>query len=110
VNNFTYLKELEARLRKTNTHNEDERGVVAIVTSPDRLESWALPIDGAVAPSAIERIVGEMVKAGKLPRSMAVEDILRDGPVKEAYRQVSARAELKPALNIALAAQQKYGF
>ena len=110
VNNFTYLKELEARLRKTNTHNEDERGVVAIVTSPDRLESWALPIDGAVAPSAIERIVGEMVKAGKLPRSMAVEDILRDGPVKEAFRHVSARAELKPALNIALAAQQKYGF
>ncbi len=43
-----------ATLRKSsersNTHNEDERGVVAIVTSPDRLESWALPIDGGIAP------------------------------------------------------------
>ena len=76
----------------------------------DRLHLDQQPIDGAVAPAAIKRIVGEMVKAGKLPRSMAVEDILRDGPVKEAFRQVSARAELKPALNIALAAQQKYGF
>ncbi|HEV8721098.1 MAG TPA: ABC transporter substrate-binding protein [Candidatus Binatia bacterium] len=110
VKNFEYLKDLEARLRRTNTHNEDEHGVVAIVTSPDRVESWALPIDGGVAPSAIERIVDEMVKRGKLTRSIPVKDILRDEPVKEAYREVSARPELKSALNIALAAQEKYGF
>jgi NMT1-like family len=110
VKNFEYLKDLEARLRKTSTHNEDERGVVAIVTSPDRVESWALPIDGAIAPSAIERIVDEMIKAGKLVRAIPVKDILCDGPVTEAYQEVSARPELKPALNIALAAQAKYGF
>jgi ABC-type nitrate/sulfonate/bicarbonate transport system substrate-binding protein len=110
VKSFEYLKDLEARLRKTNTHNEDERGVVAIVTSPDRVESWALPIDGGVAPSAIERIVGEMVKGGKLARPIPAKDILRDEPVKQAYRDVSARPELKSALNIALAAEQKYGF
>ena len=37
MKNFEYLRDLEKKLRKTNTHNEDERGVVAIVTSPDRL-------------------------------------------------------------------------
>jgi ABC-type nitrate/sulfonate/bicarbonate transport system substrate-binding protein len=110
VKNFEYLKDLEARLRQTNTHNENERGVVAIVTSPDRVESWALPIDGGVAVSAIERIVDEMVKGGKLACSIPVEDILRDEPVKAAYREVSARLELKSALNVALAAQEKYGF
>jgi ABC-type nitrate/sulfonate/bicarbonate transport system substrate-binding protein len=110
VKNFEYLKDLEARLRKTNTHNTDERGVVAIVTSPDRVESWALPIDGGIAPSAIERIVAEMVKAGKLARAIPVKDILRDDAVTEAFRQVSARPELQPALNVALAAQEKYGF
>ena len=110
VKNFEYLKDLEARLRKTNTHNADERGVVAIVTSPDRVESWALPIDGGIAPSAIERIVAEMVKAGKLARAIPVKDILRDDAVTEAFRQVSARPELQPALNVALAAQEKYGF
>ncbi|HEX9265293.1 MAG TPA: ABC transporter substrate-binding protein [Candidatus Binatia bacterium] len=110
VKNFEYLKHLEARLRKTNTHNADERGVVAIVTSPDRVESWALPIDGGIAPSAIERIVAEMVKAGKLARAIPVKDILRDDAVTEAFRQVSARPELQPALNVALAAQEKYGF
>jgi len=110
VKNFEYLKDLEAQLRKTNTHNADERGVVAIVTSPDRVESWALPIDGGIAPSAIERIVAEMVKAGKLARAIPVKDILRDDAVTEAFRQVSARPELQPALNVALAAQEKYGF
>jgi len=110
VKNFEYIKDLEARLRKTNTHNADERGVVAIVTSPDRVESWALPIDGGIAPSAIERIVAEMVKAGKLARAIPVQDILRDDAVTEAFRQVSARPELQPALNVALAAQEKYGF
>jgi NMT1-like family len=110
VGNFEYLKELEARLRKSNTHNEDERGVVAIVTSPDRVDSWALPIDGGVSPEAIQRIVDEMVRGGKLARSIPLTEILRDSAVTGAYREVSGRAELKSALARALAAQQKYGF
>ena len=110
VKNFEYLRDLEARLRKTATHNEVERGTVAIVSSPDRVESWALPIDGAVSASAIERIVNEMVKKGPLARPLPVQDILRDDAVTEAFRQVSARPELKSALNVALAAQEKYGF
>src|SRR4030095_9453114 len=94
VKNFEYLRDLEARLRRTNTHNEDERGVVAIVTSPDRLESWALPIDGGVAASAIERIVAKMQKGENPARSPRVKNILGEEPVKEAYREVSAQPEL----------------
>ena len=48
ANNFDYLHDLEARLRKL-THNEDERGLF-IGSAPDRLESWALPVDGSVEP------------------------------------------------------------
>ena len=110
VSHFEYLRDLEARLRKSRTHNEDERGTVAIVTSPDRVESWALPIDGAIPASAIERIVGEMSAKGALPNALPVADILREDAVNEAFREVSARPELKPALAIALAAQEKYGF
>jgi ABC-type nitrate/sulfonate/bicarbonate transport system substrate-binding protein len=110
VDHFEYLRELEARLRKTNTHNEDERGTVAIVTSPDRCDSWALPIDGAVAPTAIERIVREMVKAGKLKQAIPVREILRNSAVVDAFREVSARPQLKAAYDKALAAQEKYGF
>jgi hypothetical protein len=108
--NFEYLRDLEKRLRKTNTHNEDERGVVAIVTAPDRVESWAIPIDGGITSEAVQRIADEMVKSGKLSRSISARDILRDDAVKQAYREVSNRPELKTPLSIALAAQEKYGF
>jgi ABC-type nitrate/sulfonate/bicarbonate transport system substrate-binding protein len=110
MNNFAYLSDLEKRLRKTNTHNEDERGVVAIVTSPDRLENWALPIDGGITAEAVQRIADEMVKSGKLSRPIAAKDILHDDAVKQAYREVSSRPELKKPFAIALAAQEKYGF
>jgi ABC-type nitrate/sulfonate/bicarbonate transport system substrate-binding protein len=110
MNHFEYLRDLEQTLRRTNTHNEDERGVVAIVTSPDRLENWALPIDGGIAPEAVQRIADDMVKSGKLSRPMSARDILRDDAVKQAYREVSSRPELKKPFGIALAAQEKYGF
>lgn len=110
MKNFEYLRDLEKKLRKTNTHNEDERGVVAIVTSPDRLENWALPIDGGIAPEAVQRIADEMVKSGKLAQRMSAKDILRDDAVKAAYREVSSRPQLKKPFEIALAAQEKYGF
>ena len=109
VNHFEYLRELESRLRKTNTHNEDERRL-AIVTSPDRLDSWALPIEGGVEPAAIERIAQEMLWAGKLARPISIKEILRDTPVIDAYRDVSSRPGLKSALETASAAQEKYGF
>ena len=109
VKNFEYVRDLEARLRKTNTHNEDERRL-CIVTGPDRLDSWALPVDGGVAPEAVERIAAEMRAAGKLDRALSAGEILRDGPVTSAYREVSARPALKAALSTALAAVEKYGF
>ena len=110
MKNFEYLRDLEKKLRKTNTHNADERGVLAIVTSPDRLENWALPIDGGIAPEAVQRIADDMVKSGKLAQPMSAKDILRDDAVKQAYREVSSRADLKTPFGIALAAQEKYGF
>ena len=110
VKNFEYLSDLEKQLRKTNTHNEDERGVVAIVTAPDRVESWAIPIDGGIGREAVQRIADEMVKSGKLSRSVLAKDIVRDDAVKQAFKEVSSRAELKTAYGIALAAQEKYGF
>jgi hypothetical protein len=80
------------------------------VTGADRLDSWALPIDGGVAPEAIERIAKEMAAGGKLERPLAVGEILHDGAVTAAYCELSARPELKPGLHTALAAVEKYGF
>ena len=67
-------------------------------------------VDGGVAPEAIARIAAEMAASGKLDRALPAGEILRDGPVTAAYRELSARAELKPARETALAAVEKYGF
>ena len=64
VNNFQYLHDLEARLRKL-THNEDEQRLF-IASAPDRVDSWALPMDGGIERHALERIIQEMVKRGRL--------------------------------------------
>jgi ABC-type nitrate/sulfonate/bicarbonate transport system substrate-binding protein len=108
VRNFEYLHELEARLRKL-THNEDERRLF-IASAPDRVDSWALPMDGGIERRALDRIIQEMAKRGRLERSHPVEEVFRDEAVRDAYRDVSNRAKLKPAFDTAMAAVEKYGF
>ena len=90
LENFEYLHDLEARLRKL-THNEDERGLF-IASAPDRVDSWALPMDGGIERQALERIIQEMVKRGRLERPVPVEKVFRDEAVRDAYREVSSRA------------------
>ena len=108
VKNFEYLHDLETRLRKL-THNEDEQRLF-IASAPDRVDSWALPMDGGIERPALERIIGEMVKRGRLERPIPVGEVFKDDAVREAYRDVSTRGELKPAFNNAMAAVEKYGF
>ncbi|HKY08909.1 MAG TPA: ABC transporter substrate-binding protein [Candidatus Binatia bacterium] len=108
VNNFQYLYDLEKRLRKL-THNEDEQRLF-IASAPDRVDSWALPMDGGVEPQALERIIQEMVKRDRLERPVAVADVFKDDAVRAAYRDVSSRASLQPSFNAAMAVVERYGF
>jgi len=108
VSNFEYLRSLESRLRESS-HNDDERRL-SIVTSLEKVEGWALPINGGVSPQALGLVIKEMVEMGELDRSIPVEEVLRDGPVTDAYREVSGRPELQPALQKVLAVVAKYGF
>ncbi|MBI2091042.1 MAG: hypothetical protein HYT78_20260 [Deltaproteobacteria bacterium] len=108
VGHFEYLRDLEAQLRKT-THNDDERRLF-IVTGPDRVDSWALPIDGGVASETLERLLQEAASRGKIKRRIPVNEVLRDDAVRAAYKEVSSRPQLQPALQKAMAAVEKYGF
>jgi len=108
VDNYDHLRSLETRLRKTS-HNDDERRLF-IVTSPEKVDGWALPIDGGISPQALERVIQEGVSAGRLERSISVKEVLREGPVTDAYREVSSRSDVQPALQKARAAVDKYGF
>jgi hypothetical protein len=108
VANFESIRKLESELRRAS-HNEDERGM-AIVTGPEKIEGWPLPIDGGVPRETLEAVIGEMAAAGEIDNAIPVDNVLVDGPVTEAFREVSGRPELGQALDRARAAAKKYGF
>jgi NitT/TauT family transport system substrate-binding protein len=106
--NFEYLRELEGRLRK-ESHNDEERELF-IVTSLEKVDGWALPINGGVTAESLKRIIQEMTAIGYLKRPIDVESVLRDAAVKNAFQELLTRTELQPAYEKAKRAVEKYGF
>jgi hypothetical protein len=51
--NLDYLRELERRLR-SNSHNYEERELF-LVTSLEKVDGWALPVDGEVTADSLKR-------------------------------------------------------
>lgn len=106
--NFDYMRELEARLRR-ESHNEEEQRLF-IVTSLEKLDGWALPMDGGVSADTLQRIIDEMVTVGMLKHPIAVEAVLRDDAVKQAYDDLKDRPESQAAIAKAKSVVEKYGF
>jgi hypothetical protein len=52
----------------------------------------------------------EMVKRGRLKQPLSVGDLFKDDAVRDAYREVSSRAKLKPNYDKAMAVVEQYGF
>jgi hypothetical protein len=67
-------------------------------------------MDGGIERHALERIIEEMVKRGRLERPIPVQEVFKDDAVRDAYSEVSTRGELKPAFNKAMTTVEKYGF
>ncbi len=106
--NFDYLRELESRLR-SNSHNDEERELF-IVTSLEKVDGWALPIDGGVTADSLKRIIQEMTAIGELKTFVKVESLLRDSAVKEAFQELLKRPNLQPAYEKVKLVVEKYGF
>jgi ABC-type nitrate/sulfonate/bicarbonate transport system substrate-binding protein len=106
--NFDYLRDLESRLR-SQSHNDAERQLF-IVTSAEKVDGWALPIDGGVTAESLKRIIQEMVAIGNLEEPINVESLLYDSAVREAYQELVDRPELRPAHDKVKLVVEKYGF
>lgn len=68
-----------------------------MVTAPQKLEGWVMPVDGGVSRAALQQVIAETVVAESLPRAITVDDVLRDEAVREAYGGLCQRPELEPA-------------
>ncbi|HLG73732.1 MAG TPA: ABC transporter substrate-binding protein [Chloroflexota bacterium] len=105
---YDYLRDLETRLRQ-QSHNDQERSV-RIITSIEKVEGWTVPADGGVSREALARVIDEAVEFGEIDKPLAVDDVLRDQPVKEAYAALKDRPELQEIQRAVAAAVEKYGF
>ena len=106
--NFDYLRKLESRLRG-ESHNDEERELF-IVTSLEKVDGWALPIDGGVTADSLKRIMEGMVAIGDLKAAIEVESLLRDAAVKAAFQDLRKRPELQVPYDKVKAVAEKYGF
>jgi hypothetical protein len=108
VANFTYMQEVDVRMRQ-HSHNEFER-VISLAEAADAVEQSPMPMDGGVSRPALERTIEEMAELGQLDQRVAVEEVLDAGPVTTAYQELSRRPELQLALQKAHAVVEKWGF
>jgi hypothetical protein len=81
-----------------------------MVTDPDKVEAWVMPLTGAFGREAIAGVIDEMVTLGQLERTLPVDEVVRDGPITDAYRDVSSRPELQGSVRTAQALIEKYGY
>jgi hypothetical protein len=106
--NFDYLRKLESRLR-SESHSDEERELF-IVTSLEKVDGWALPIDGGVTTDSLKRIMEGMVAIGDLKAAIEVESLLRDDAVKAAFQDLRKRPELQAPYEKVKVVVEKYGF
>jgi ABC-type nitrate/sulfonate/bicarbonate transport system substrate-binding protein len=98
VANFPYVSELDARLR-VDSRNDVEHAR-RLVTSPEVCESWPMPLDGGIARAELAAIVAEEIGRGRLPAGLTVDEVLDDGPVREAYAALTAGPDAQRALAV----------
>jgi ABC-type nitrate/sulfonate/bicarbonate transport system substrate-binding protein len=92
--NFEAAHELETRIRQRYTHNEVERRL-RINVEPWPLAESLNPLDGAVPPEGVSRIIGEMVKWGEIEEPIAVDDVLRHDLMTRAFDELCSRPSLQ---------------
>ena len=106
--NFDYLRKLESRLRR-ESHNDEERELF-IVTSLEKVDGWALPIDGGVTADSLKRIIQEMTAIGDLKSRCRSGIAAPRFSRQRGYQELLKRPELQPAHEKVKLVVEKYGF
>jgi len=105
--NFAYVVDLEKRLRSASP-NEDEQAL-RMFTSPEKLETMPLPLDGQVPLKSLELIAREMKVAGDIPENFSVQGALRDEAAQQAFRDLLGQNEFKSRWKHLSKVVEKYG-
>lgn len=79
-------------------------------TSPDRLESMPLPVDGQVPLAGMKQIAQEMKRDGEIPKDFSAERALRDNAVRKAFQDLCSRKELEAQWTRVTRIVEKHGY
>src|SRR5581483_9502299 len=74
--NFDYLYDLETRMRRDFTHNEDERKLRIMRRAPN-MEDSLMPLDGQVDPGELQAVIDEMRLLGEIDTPIDARQIWR---------------------------------
>ncbi|MBI2985243.1 MAG: ABC transporter substrate-binding protein [Deltaproteobacteria bacterium] len=106
--NFEYVYNLERRLRRQSP-NADERRSKQIGGSPRQMEAMPFPIDGL--PTGFEELLEEEKEAGELDFNVPdVKDVCDLNLVKEAFKELKEREELKAEFERVSAVVRRLGY
>ena len=106
--NFLYLYNLEKRLRFQSPEPGESETRFANA-SPEICERWPFPIDGL--PSGFEALLEEEREAGELNYDVPpIREVCALDLVREAFRELTQREELKPEFERAQAVVQRLGY
>ena len=106
--NFSYIYNLEKRLR-FQSPEPGECETRFANASPEICERWPFPIDGL--PSGFEALLEEEREAGQLNYEVPpIREVCALDLVREAFRELTAREELKPEFERAQAVMQRFGY
>lgn len=105
--NFEYVYQLEKRLRRQSPDPEERSARFASV-SPRHLEYMPFPIDGL--PTALDVILKEEHAAGEIDTLVNPEEACQLDLMREAYEELSGRADLKEQYERVKALSSRVGF
>jgi ABC-type nitrate/sulfonate/bicarbonate transport system substrate-binding protein len=87
--NFDTVRQIELGLR-AQTHNAEERSI-RLVTSPEVLERWPLPIDLRPQVGSLAAVAADLAATGDIPASFDVTDVVAPECAQLAWQQLSGR-------------------
>jgi ABC-type nitrate/sulfonate/bicarbonate transport system substrate-binding protein len=94
---FRQVYDLETRMRRDYTHNEDERALRIFREAPGFRESL-MPLDGLVDADELGAVIEEMRDLGELTAPLTVNDVLRGELMAAAFEELSHRPELRSTI------------
>lgn len=107
--NLEYMVDLDKRMRAADDDPE-EKAATNIGMNAEILARDPHPIDGRLPLEGLEVILAQQKKAGKIPESFTLNDLVKREFVEQANKELDAREDLQEEYQRVKQIVERYGF